>query len=79
MELLQRNSWIFGWGYVSNKPLEGFEYHSTIRFLQTGRFQEEQDTVLRLKIITKTGGTFQPFLFPQKIILKDVWEYGLRV
>jgi hypothetical protein len=34
--------------------------------------------VLPLKIITKTGGTFQPFLFPLKIILKEDWNLACR-
>ncbi len=65
--------------YVSKSPLEGFSISSTTLFpISREVLPEGQGTEPLLKTITKTGGMFQPFLFPLKIILKEGWESGLQ-
>jgi hypothetical protein len=78
MELRQQNSADIPMEFMSVKTLEGFEYQQHNPFsYKPGGFARGAGHGATLKIITKTGGMFQPFLFPRKIILKEDWEYGL--
>jgi hypothetical protein len=54
-------------GFMSVKTFGRFEYQQHNPFsYKPGGFARGAGHGATLKIITKTGGTFQPFLFPQK-------------